>query len=79
MLRGLVRASVVVGVADPDWGSGGLGDPRPGIDLPSHRPGALGLRTSDLPGHMLPSVHVLEAAAAGIGRWTAPQPPPAEQ
>ena len=73
MLRGLVRASVVVGVADPDWGQRveALVTLAPGID-PAEATALVrsALRTSDLPGHMLPKrVHVLEQLPLrGIGK-----------
>ncbi|ATG54093.1 acyl-CoA synthetase [Brachybacterium ginsengisoli] len=73
MLRGLVRASVVVGVEDPEWGRRveALVTLEPGID-PAEATALVrsALRTSEVPGHMIPKhVHVVaELPLLGIGK-----------
>ncbi len=73
MLRGMVRASVVVGVADPEWGQRveALVTVEPGLD-PAEATALVrsALRTSEVPGHMLPKrVHVVEELPMlGIGK-----------
>lgn len=73
MLQGMVRASVVVGVADPEWGERveALVTLSPGID--AAEASALvrsALRTTDVPAHMIPKrVHVVqELPLLGIGK-----------
>ena len=70
MLRGMVRSSVVVGVADPEWGQRveALVALEPGMD-PAEAT-ALVLRTSEVPAHMIPKrVHVVaELPLLGIGK-----------
>lgn len=73
MLRGLVRAAVVVGVPDPEWGQRvealvtleGGADPAEATALVRSA-----LRTSEVPAHMLPKrVHVVaELPLLGIGK-----------
>lgn len=73
MLRGMVRASVVVGVEDPEWGQRveALVTLEPGLD-PAEATALVrsALRTSEVPGHMIPKrVHVLEELPLlGIGK-----------
>ncbi|WP_422115399.1 AMP-binding protein [Brachybacterium sp. UNK5269] len=73
MLRGMVRASVVVGVEDPEWGQRveALVTLAPGLD-PAEATALVrsALRTSEVPGHMLPKrVHVVEELPLlGIGK-----------
>lgn len=73
MLRGMVRAQVVVGVADPEWGERieALVTLEPGID-PAEATSLVrsALRTSEVPAHMIPKrVHVVEQLPLlGIGK-----------
>ena len=73
MLRGMVRASVVVGVADPEWGQRveALVTLEPGLD-PEDASSLVrsALRTSEVPAHMIPKqVHVVaELPLLGIGK-----------
>jgi len=73
MLRGMVRASVVVGVEDPDWGQRveALVTLEPGTD-PAEATALVrsALRTSEVPAHMIPKrVHVVEQLPLlGIGK-----------
>lgn len=73
MLRGMVRASVVVGVEDPEWGRRveALVTLEPGID-PAEATALVrsALRTSEVPGHQLPKrVHVVDVLPMlGIGK-----------
>ncbi|WP_114853715.1 AMP-binding protein [Brachybacterium sp. YJGR34] len=73
MLRGTVRAAVVVGVADPEWGERieALVTLEPGAD-PAEAPALVraALRTSEVPGHLVPKrVHVVEELPLrGIGK-----------
>ncbi|MGO1258295.1 MAG: AMP-binding enzyme [Brachybacterium sp.] len=73
MLRGMVRASVVVGVADPEWGQRveALVALEPGMD-PAEASSLVrsALRTSEVPAHMIPKrVHVVdELPLLGIGK-----------
>lgn len=73
MLRGMIRASVVVGVEDPEWGQRveALVTLEDGVD--SDEATALvraALRTSEVPAHMVPKrVHVLDRLPLlGIGK-----------
>src|SRR5699024_5838697 len=73
MLRGMVRASVVVGVDDPEWGQRveALVTLEDGVDPAEATALVRGaLRTSEVPGHMIPKrVHVLERIPLlGIGK-----------
>ncbi len=73
MLRGMVRASVVVGVEDPEWGQRveALVTLEEGVDPAEATALVRGaLRTSEVPGHMIPKrVHVLEQLPLlGIGK-----------
>ncbi|GAA1489092.1 AMP-binding enzyme [Brachybacterium sacelli] len=73
MLQGLVRASIVVGVDDPDWGQRvealvtleGSAEPAEATALVRSA-----LRTSEVPAHMIPKrVHVIgELPMLGIGK-----------
>lgn len=73
MLRGMVRDSVVVGVADPEWGQRleALVTLEPGLD-PEDASSLVrsALRTSEVPAHMIPKrVHVVrELPLLGIGK-----------
>lgn len=73
MLRGLVRANVVVGVPDPDWGQRveALVVLEPGID-PTEAPSLVrsALRTTEVPSFMIPKrVHVVDQLPLlGIGK-----------
>ncbi|MGP9844521.1 AMP-binding enzyme [Brachybacterium sp. 107] len=73
MLQGLVRASVVVGVQDPDWGQRveALVTLEQGTD-PTEAAALVrsALRTSEVPAHMIPKrVHVVrELPMLGIGK-----------
>ena len=73
MLRGLVRASVVVGVADPEWGQRveALVTLEPGMD-PAEATALVrsALRTSEVPAHTIPKrVHVVaELPLLGLGK-----------
>lgn len=73
MLRGMVRSSVVVGVADPEWGQRveALVALEPGMD-PAEATALVrsALRTSEVPAHMIPKrVHVVaELPLLGIGK-----------
>lgn len=73
MLRGLVRAGVVVGVEDRDWGQRveALITLEPGLD-PQEAPALVraALRTSEVPSHQIPKrVHVVEQLPLlGIGK-----------
>ena len=73
MLRGMVRASVVVGVADPEWGQRveALVTLEPGLN-PEDASSLVrsALRTSEVPAHMIPKqVHVVaELPLLGIGK-----------
>lgn len=73
MLQGLVRASVVVGVEDPEWGQlvEALVTLEPGTD-PAEASALVraALRTSEVPAHMIPKrVHVVEGLPLlGIGK-----------
>ncbi|WP_193103441.1 AMP-binding protein [Brachybacterium sp. FME24] len=77
MLRGLVRASVVVGVADPEWGQRieALVTLEPGVE-PAEASALVrsALRTSEVPAHMIPKrVHVVaELPLLGIGKVDRP-------
>ena len=72
-LRGLVRAAVVVGVEDRDWGQRveALVILEPGVD-PQEAPALVraALRTSEVPSHQIPKrVHVVERLPLlGIGK-----------
>ncbi|ATG51244.1 acyl-CoA synthetase [Brachybacterium vulturis] len=73
MLRGMIRASVVVGVADPEWGQRveALVTLEDGVH-PDEATALVraALRTSEVPAHMVPKrVHVLERLPLlGIGK-----------
>ncbi|MGO1283545.1 MAG: AMP-binding protein [Brachybacterium sp.] len=73
MLRGMVRGSVVVGVEDAEWGQRveALVTLEPGLD-PDDATALVrsALRTSEVPGHMIPKrVHVVaELPLLGIGK-----------
>lgn len=73
MLKGLVRASVVVGVEDPEWGQRveALVTLEPGTD-PAEASALVrsALRTSEVPAHMIPKrVHAVhELPLLGIGK-----------
>ncbi|WP_394215481.1 AMP-binding protein [Brachybacterium vulturis] len=73
MLRGMIRAAVVVGVADPEWGQRveALVTLEDGVD-PDEATALVraALRTSEIPSHMVPKrVHVLEQLPLlGIGK-----------
>ena len=73
MLRGMIRASVVVGVEDPEWGQRveALVTLEDGVD-PDEATALVraALRTSEVPAHMVPKhVHVLDRLPLlGIGK-----------
>lgn len=73
MLRGMIRASVVVGVEDPEWGQRveALVTLEDGVDPDEATALVRGaLRTSEVPSHMVPKrVHVLDQLPLlGIGK-----------